>query len=112
MGRLHARVYSQMPQVELGGVYDASPDAAAAAADEYGCRAFGAADELLPRVKAVSIAVPTQAHAAVAEACIGRGVASLVEKPLAKDVTEGRRIVDAAPRGGGTVQGCHIRRVD
>src|SRR2546421_206264 len=57
MGRLHARVYSQMPQVELVGVYDASPDAAAAAADEYGCRAFGAADELLPRVKAVSIGV-------------------------------------------------------
>jgi predicted dehydrogenase len=110
MGRLHARVYSQMPQVELVGVYDANADAASTAAEEYGCRAFGALDELLPLVKAVSIAVPTQAHAAVAEACMGRGVACLVEKPLAKDVAEGRRIVDAARRSGVTVQVGHIER--
>ena len=110
MGRLHARVYSQMPQVRLVGVYDANADAAAATAEEYGCRAVGAVDELLPKVRAVSIAVPTQFHANVAEACVGRGVACLVEKPLAKDVAEGRRIVDAAKRHGVTVQVGHIER--
>jgi predicted dehydrogenase len=110
MGRLHARVYSQMPQVRLVGVYDASPEAAAAAADEYGCRAAATLDELLPQVKAVSIAVPTQFHADTAEACIRRGVACLVEKPLAKDVADGRRIADAARRHGVTVQVGHIER--
>lgn len=110
MGRLHARVYSQMAQVKLVAVYDANPDAASAAADEYGCRAVANVDELLPQVKAVSIAVPTQAHTPVAEACIGRGVACLVEKPLAKDVAECRRIVDAARRHGVIVQVGHIER--
>jgi len=103
MGRLHARVYSQMPQVKLVGAYDANPDAAASAADEYGCRAFSNLDDLLPQVKAVSIAAPTKFHAEVAEKCIGRGIACLVEKPLAKDVAEGRRIADAARRHGVTV---------
>ena len=110
MGRLHARVYSQMAQVKLVGVYDANPDAAGAAADEYGCRAIASVDELLSQVKAVSIAVPTQAHTTVAEACISRGVACLVEKPLAKDVADGRRIVDAARRHGVIVQVGHIER--
>ena len=110
MGRLHARVYSEMPQVKLVGVYDANPDAAAATADNYNCRVAATIDELLPQVKAVSIAVPTHVHAVAAEACIARGVACLVEKPLAKDVAEGRRIADAARRHGVTVQVGHIER--
>ena len=110
MGRLHARVYSEMPQVKLVGVYDASPEAAAGAAGDYGCRAAATIDELLRQVKAVSIAVPTRFHADVAEACIARGVACLVEKPLARDVGEGRRIADAARRHGVTVQVGHIER--
>src|SRR5437763_2837561 len=110
MGRLHARVYSQMPQVRLVGAYDQNADAAQATAEEYGCRAFSTVAELLPQVRAVSIAVPTNAHAETAEACIARGVACLVEKPLARDVAEGRRIADAARRHGVTVQVGHIER--
>lgn len=110
MGRLHARVYSEMPQVKLVGVYDANAGAAAATAADYGSRAVATIDELLGAVRAVSIAVPTQFHADVAEACIARGVACLVEKPLAKDVAEGRRIADAVRRHGVTVQVGHIER--
>jgi len=110
MGRLHARVYSQMPQVRLVGVHDANPDSASATAQEYGGRAFASLEEMLPHVKAVSIAVPTRFHADVAEQCMRRGVSCLVEKPLAKDVAEGRRIVEAGRRAGVTVQVGHIER--
>ena len=110
MGKLHARVYSQMPQVKLVGVYDANPDTSAAVASEYGTRAAAGLEELLAQAKAVTIAVPTRFHADVAETCLRRGVACLVEKPLAKDVAEGRRIVEAARRAGVTVQVGHIER--
>ena len=110
MGRLHARFYAKMPQVKLVGVCDANADAAAAAADEAGTRPFADLDELLPQVAAVTIAVPTTAHAAVAERCIAAGVACLIEKPLAKDVADGRRIVAAAAAGDVTVQVGHIER--
>jgi len=110
MGRLHARVYSEMPSVKLVGVFDDSREAAESAAAEYKCPAAGSLDELLGRAQAVTIAVPTRFHADVAERCLGRGVACLVEKPLAKDVADGRRIADAARRAGVTVQVGHIER--
>jgi predicted dehydrogenase len=110
MGRLHARVYSEMPSVKLVGVYDANPDAAQSTAVDYGCPPAASLDELLSRAKAVTIAVPTRHHADVAEAAIGRGVACLVEKPLAKDVADARRIAQAARGGGVTVQVGHIER--
>src|SRR5688572_17945314 len=92
MGRLHARVYSEMPGVQLVGVHDANPEAAAGACEEYGGRAFDSLEELLPHVRAVTIAVPTEFHAAVAEPLLKRGIACLIEKPLAKTVDEARRI--------------------
>jgi predicted dehydrogenase len=110
MGRLHARVYSQIPQVKLVGVYDANADAARATAAEYGGVGFGSVDELLSQAKAVTIATPTVTHLDLAMRCITRGVACLVEKPLAKDVTEARQIADLARRHGVTVQVGHIER--
>src|SRR4051812_20925649 len=72
MGRLHARVYSEMPTVRLVGVVDANPEAAQSAAEDFGCRVFASVEELLPEVRAVSLAVPTEFHAAVAEPLLAR----------------------------------------
>src|SRR5688572_18529591 len=94
MGRFHARVYSQMPAAKLVGVFDANRGAAASVANEYGCRAFGDLDELLPNVAAVTIAVPTEHHLAIADQCLRRRVACLIEKPLARTVEDCRRIVE------------------
>jgi predicted dehydrogenase len=109
MGRLHARVYSEMPTVRLVGVSDVDAERACEVADEFKCDVL-AIEDLPSEVKAVSIAVPTVSHVAVAERCMNRGIACLIEKPLAKDVTEGRRIVDCAKRTGMVVQVGHIER--
>ena len=110
MGRLHARVYSEMPGVKLVGVHDASHEKATAVAESFGCRAFDRVEDLLEEVGAVTIAVPTAAHAQFAEASLGTGVACLIEKPLAKDLTEARRIADAARRSRAPVMVGHIER--
>jgi predicted dehydrogenase len=110
MGRLHARVYSQMPQVELVGVYDASAEAAEAVAEEFGTRAFSSLEELLERVKAATIAAPTPHHLAIARRCFEHRVACLIEKPLAKDVAEAREIVETSRKLGVPVQVGHIER--
>lgn len=110
MGRLHARVYSEMPTVRLVGVCDANPEAAASAAEAYQCPAFAAPEQLMGEVAAVSVAVPTAFHADVAVPFLDRGVACLIEKPLAASADEGRRIVAAARRSGATVQVGHIER--
>lgn len=110
MGRLHARVLSQIPRVKLIGVVDANARSAEEAARLYGCEPFTDPMQLLPRVKAVTIAVPTQAHLASAEPFLRAGIACLIEKPLAKDVAECRRIVELAKAGNATVQVGHIER--
>ena len=110
MGRLHARVYSQIPQVKLVGVYDANLESAKATAAEYGGEGFDSIDRLLDIAKAVTIATPTTTHLSLASACITRGVACLVEKPLAKDVAEAKQIADLARLHKVTVQVGHIER--
>jgi predicted dehydrogenase len=110
MGRLHARVYSEMPRVKLVAVYDADPDVAAATASLYGGEPVTDLGALVGRVRAVTVAVPTQFHLALAEPLLRGGVACLIEKPMAKDVAEGRRIVELARETGATVQVGHIER--
>ena len=110
MGKLHARVYSQMPRVRLVGVYDADPDAARAAVEEFGGEVFDDLEHLAERVDAVTVAVPTNVHAAVAEPFLRRGVACLIEKPLAKDATDARAIARWAADHGAVVQVGHIER--
>ena len=110
MGRLHARVYSEMSGVKLVGVFDASADTASAVADSYSCRAFATASELIEEVRAVTIAVPTAFHTELAEACLSRGRSCLIEKPLAKDVADARRIVASAQNSTAVVMVGHIER--
>lgn len=110
MGKLHARVYSQMPNVRLVGVYDANPETAQAAAGQYATRAFADLDELLSQIQAVTISVPTQHHMSLAEKCLSRGIACLIEKPLAMSVAECRRIVELSKRHDALVQVGHIER--
>jgi predicted dehydrogenase len=110
MGRLHARVYSEMPNVRLVGVCDADGDRANAVAEEFNCAVLEPIGDLPSEVRAVSIAVPTNSHAVVAERYLNRGIACLIEKPLAKDVEEAQQIVNTARRTGVAVQVGHIER--
>src|SRR4051794_36011775 len=110
MGQLHARVYSQMPQVRLVGVFDADADVAAAATEKFGGEGFKTVEALAERVAAVTIAVPTKFHAFVAEPLLRRGIACLIEKPLAKDVEEAKQIAGWAKEHRAIVQVGHIER--
>lgn len=110
MGRLHARVYTEMEDVNLFGVYDANHEVAREVAEEFGCKAFTNLKELLPHVAGASVCVPTQHHGALAEPFLRRGVACLIEKPLAKDVFDARKIVEASHKYSAIVQVGHIER--
>ncbi len=110
MGKLHTRVYSQMPQVRLVGVYDANPQTAQTVAREYNTQAFTDLNALLDQVAAVTIAAPTQFHAALAEPCLKRGIACMIEKPIARTVAEAQGIVNLAKANNALVQVGHVER--
>ncbi len=113
MGRHHARIYHQLSQAELLAVVDGDEDRAGALADQYACDCLPDVEALLekyPQLQAVSIAVPTVYHEQVAEPLLTRGIACLIEKPMAQSVEVGKRIVDTARRHQTLVQVGHTER--
>jgi predicted dehydrogenase len=113
MGRHHARLYHQMPQADLLAVVDADETRGGTLADEYRCDYLPDVRELIqrhPGLRAVSIAVPTAFHEAVAAPLLERGIACLIEKPMAPSVESARRIVELAARRGALVQVGHTER--
>ncbi len=112
LGWHHARHLVSMPEAELVGIYDIRPERAAHVARALGTRACRTRGELLDRVRAVTIAVPTPAHGEVGLAALSAGVAVLMEKPLAASMVEADALVLAADRSGTLLQVGHIERLN
>ena len=112
MGRNHLRVLGSVPGACLAAVADTDP-ALLASAEGSGAQPFVEPVSMLSEANldAVVIASPTTTHLPLALAAIERGIAVLVEKPLAATPDEADRIVSAATAvGAPPVQVGHIER--
>lgn len=110
LGRIHAKIYAAMPGVELVGVADTDAAARDAVAVQYGCRPFTRAEDMIGKVEAVSIVVPTVHHLETARPFLTAGVHMLMEKPLAPTFDEARELVALAERSGKVFQVGHLER--
>ncbi len=110
LGRQHARVAGSIPGATLTGLYDTNSEVLQRVAVELGARPSSSLDELLSRVDAVSIAVPTTSHFEVASRCLSSGVHVLIEKPLAATVEEAKSLIDEASKNSVIIQTGHIER--
>ena len=109
MGRNHVRVYSELKEVSSLFMYDVNEKAAREIAAQTGAVACTSIEELLHKVDAVSVCVPTRYHQEVALQVLDAGVHALVEKPLCPTARTAEELVQAVPRG--TVLGTgHIER--
>jgi predicted dehydrogenase len=110
MGKEHARIYSELQEAELVGVHDSNPDTARKIAAKCKTRAFGSLEEMVDAVDAASIVTPTTTHLAIAEPFLKRGKHVLVEKPIAMDTEEARKLVDLAEKHGAKLAVGHVER--
>jgi predicted dehydrogenase len=110
LGRHHARILKSMAGVELVGVVDASAARGQEIAKDLGVPAFASHKEILDRVDAVTVAVPTVHHLAVARDFLDRGIATLVEKPLARTIEEGEELVALSRKRKAPLQVGHVER--
>ena len=110
LGRFHARIYADMPDVDLVGVADIDATRAREIAEQHGCQAYADARDLLDRVDAVSIVVPTVYHVEVARPFLERGVHMLIEKPIAPTTEAAETLVELADRAGVIFQVGHLER--
>jgi len=113
MGRHHARLYAQTPEVEFVGVVDVNAESRRAVTEQWGGRGYENVDQLIEAgVDAVTIATPTVHHRAAAEPLLRSNVACLIEKPLAPDVEEARALADTAQQHRSVLQVGHVVRYD
>lgn len=99
-GRHHARIYNQLPQAELVGVYDIDPERAE----------LHSLEEVKRKARAASVAVPTTAHAAVTMELLEAGLDVLVEKPIAPSLEDADAMIAAAQKHGRILAVGHLER--
>jgi predicted dehydrogenase len=110
LGRHHARILSTLQGVTLAGVVDVLPDRAAEIAAMTGAPAFTDSRQVLEKVDAVTVAVPTELHRDVALPFLERGISVMVEKPLARSLAEADELIAAARAAGATLGVGHTER--
>jgi predicted dehydrogenase len=110
LGKHHARLYAEIPGVQLVGVVDLQEARAAEIAQSYSCQAFTDYRELFGKVDAVSLAVPTTDHARIGVDLLEHGIDILVEKPISSTIDEARLLIDTAARDGRILQTGHVER--
>jgi len=100
LGRIHAKIYQRMSNVELVGVLDTDESSARQVAEENNCKTFTHINELMNEVDAVSIVTPTVTHSEIAQPFIKNGIHILVEKPIAENYENSLQLVQMAEEAG------------
>ncbi|WP_461210357.1 Gfo/Idh/MocA family protein [Desulfocurvus sp. DL9XJH121] len=111
MGRLHLRVYSELAGTTVTGIMDTDAARLAETGAQYGAPTFDSLDAFLDQpLDAVSVCVPTVLHEDVGLAVMERGIALLIEKPLAASAAEGRALLEKSREKGLPLMVGHIER--
>jgi predicted dehydrogenase len=110
LGRHHARILAELPDVELAGIVDINEARAREIAGIVKAPWMTDAAQVVGLVDAVTVAVPTESHLSVALPFLQQGTAVLVEKPLARDAAEARAMIDAAHASGAVFGVGHTER--
>jgi predicted dehydrogenase len=104
LGTYHLQKYSRLGGNRIVAVADIDEERARRAAATYGCDATGDYRDLLGKVDAVSIAVPTETHFTVARDFLAAGCDVLLEKPMAASIAEADELLAAAAATGAILQ--------
>jgi len=110
LGYHHVRLLRAVDGATLVGFHDTRTDRASQVATELGVRAFESADALVDACDALTIAVPTPVHHAVAKTALAKGRHLLIEKPLAASLDEADDLLAIAKRTGALIQTGHVER--
>ena len=104
LGQYHVQKYKANPAVELVGVVDTNPKRAHEISNRYDTQAYLHHQEILNKVDAVSLAVPTEMHFGVAKDILSKGVHLLIEKPITYKIEPADTLIDIAHKNNLVLQ--------
>ncbi|WP_372368972.1 Gfo/Idh/MocA family oxidoreductase [Candidatus Uabimicrobium sp. HlEnr_7] len=110
LGKAHARIYHELPEVELIAVVDTNEENRTAIAKKYNTQAFENYHDILGKVDAVSVVTPTTSHYDVCRSFLENNVHVLVEKPITTDIDKAEKLVELSCEKNIKLQVGHIER--
>jgi UDP-N-acetylglucosamine 3-dehydrogenase len=110
MGKNHARVCSEIENIELIGVSDINKKTAKEIAEKFDTKTFFDYKELIPHIDAAIIATPTVTHHKIALDLIEEGKHVLVEKPICENIKKSEELVNKAKKENLILAVGHIER--
>jgi predicted dehydrogenase len=110
LGKFHAEKYTGMDNVHLVGVADIDRSRAEEVAARFDSRAYSDYRDLLSRVDAVSIVVPTESHFELGLEFLKHDVDVLIEKPMTTTLGQADELIDVADSKGRILQIGHLER--
>ncbi|MCC6442529.1 MAG: Gfo/Idh/MocA family oxidoreductase [Armatimonadetes bacterium] len=112
MGKMHANVYDTLPNAQLVAVADIRPEAASELAGQHSAKAYDSLARMLAAEKLdmVDICLPTYLHADAAVEATKAGCSVLCEKPMAMNLEEADRMIEAARSSGVQLMIAHCIR--
>ncbi len=112
MGKNHARVYKEIPDVELAAIADINLEFARKLYYLSDVPAYNDYRKMLEHEKpdAVSVAVPTCNHYSIVSDLLENGYHVLVEKPIAATREEAEALIEIARQTGRILMVGHIER--
>ncbi len=110
LGKFHAEKYAAMENVDLVGVVDAHREIADGIASKFGARPFYNHQDLIGKVDAVSVAVPTPDHFVVSRDFLENDIDVLIEKPITATLDEANELIRLSESRGLIIQVGHLER--
>jgi len=110
LGKFHAEKYARMKDVELVGVVDVVPELASSIAQKHGTKAYSDYRDLIGKVDAVSIVVPTPLHFTISRDFLEGNIHILLEKPMTETLEQADALIRMADERNLIIQIGHLER--
>jgi predicted dehydrogenase len=110
LGKIHLKLALEIPDWELVGFYDASPERANEIEQEFGIKAYADENELIDQCDALDIVTPTLSHFELAVKAIRKGKHVFIEKPVTNTVEEAKKLLMLKAEAHVIVQVGHVER--
>ena len=110
MGKYHLQKYKEIEECTIAGISDIDEGCIKAAAENFSCCTHTDHRDLIGKVDAVSIAVPTSDHFRTAKDFLDNGVHVLLEKPIAATLAEADELIHLSKTNGAVLQVGFVER--
>ena len=110
LGKIHARIVNENPNVELAAVVDARAESAKEIGELYNVPYFTNVEDVIPMIDAAHVVVPTPLHYEVTKKLLLAGKHVLLEKPITTTVAEADELLKLAKERNLILQVGHVER--